>query len=41
VVAVDRASLGTQVEVSTPTNELHANIVEKPFFDPKKQIARH
>ncbi|MGY9011881.1 MAG: glycine cleavage T C-terminal barrel domain-containing protein, partial [Rhodobacterales bacterium] len=41
MVAVDRASLGTQVEVSTPTNELHANIVEKPFFDPKKQIARH
>ena len=41
MVAVDRASLGTQVEVSTPTSELHANIVEKPFFDPKKHIARH
>ena len=41
MVAVDRASLGTQVEVSTPTSELRANIVEKPFFDPKKQIARH
>jgi glycine cleavage system aminomethyltransferase T len=41
MVAVDRASLGTQVEVSTPTSELQANIVEKPFFDPKKQIARH
>ena len=41
MVAADSASLGTQVEVSTPTRELHANIVEKPFFDPKKQIARH
>ena len=41
MVAADSASLGTQVEVSTPTSELHANIVEKPFFDPKKQIARH
>ena len=41
MVAADSASLGTQVEVSTPTSELHANIVEKPFFDPKKHIARH
>ena len=41
MVAADSANLGTQVEVSTPTRELHANIVEKPFFDPKKQIARH
>ena len=41
MVAAVSASLGTQVEVLTPTRELHANIVEKPFFDPKKQIARH
>ncbi|MDG2406710.1 MAG: glycine cleavage T C-terminal barrel domain-containing protein, partial [Paracoccaceae bacterium] len=41
MVAADSASLGTQVQVSTPAGELHANIVEKPFFDPKKKIARH
>jgi predicted DNA-binding ribbon-helix-helix protein len=31
--------LGAEVEVSTKTGAVKATMVERPFYDPKKQIA--
>jgi glycine cleavage system aminomethyltransferase T len=39
MAAVEHAALGTELEVQTPSETLAAEIVEKPFFDPKKTIA--
>jgi aminomethyltransferase len=39
MVAADAAILGTEVEVLTKTGVVTATMVERPFFDPKKQIA--
>jgi aminomethyltransferase len=39
MVSVDAADLGTELEVRTHTGETRATVVEKPFFDPRKQIA--
>ena len=39
MVAADAAILGTEVEVLTKTGVVKATMVERPFFDPKKQIA--
>ena len=39
MVAADSAILGTEVEVLTKTAVVKATMVERPFFDPKKQIA--
>jgi aminomethyltransferase len=39
MVAADRSAIGTVVEVETASGPAPATIVEKPFFDPKKQIA--
>ena len=39
MVAADAAILGTEVEVLTKTAVVKATMVERPFFDPKKQIA--
>ena len=39
IVDVDAAALGTQLDARTPNGEMTATVVEKPFFDPRKQIA--
>ncbi|MCE8508688.1 glycine cleavage system protein T [Ruegeria pomeroyi] len=39
VVAVEHATLGTEVEVVTKSGPARATVVERPFYDPKKQIA--
>ncbi|MDC0346104.1 glycine cleavage system protein T [Planktomarina sp.] len=39
MVATDAAIMGTEVEVLTNTGAVEATMVERPFYDPKKQIA--
>ena len=39
MVSVDCAELGTQLEVVTHSGETTATVVERPFFDPRKQLA--
>ncbi|OAN70681.1 glycine cleavage system protein T [Jannaschia sp. EhC01] len=39
MVAVDVAVLGAEVEVVTTSGPSKATVVERPFYDPKKQIA--
>ncbi|MCE8556415.1 glycine cleavage system protein T [Ruegeria pomeroyi] len=39
MVAVEHATLGTEVEVVTKSGPARATVVERPFYDPKKQIA--
>ena len=39
MVAVDAAVLGAKVEVVTKSGPTKATVVERPFYDPKKQIA--
>jgi aminomethyltransferase len=39
MVAADHAALGTELEVYTQSGPVEATVVEKPFFDPRKQIA--
>ena len=39
MVAVDAAVLGAEVEVVTKSGPTRAIVVERPFYDPKKQIA--
>ncbi|MBL6638117.1 MAG: glycine cleavage system protein T [Planktomarina sp.] len=39
MVATDAAILGAEVEVSTKTGAVKATMVERPFYDPQKQIA--
>ncbi|MCE8528392.1 glycine cleavage system protein T [Ruegeria pomeroyi] len=39
MVAVEYATLGTEVEVVTKSGPARATVVERPFYDPKKQIA--
>ena len=39
MISIDCAEIGAEVEVVTPSGPTRATIVERPFFDPKKQIA--
>ncbi|WP_085309870.1 glycine cleavage T C-terminal barrel domain-containing protein [Planktotalea arctica] len=39
MVSVEHASIGAQVEVVTKSGPIRATICERPFYDPKKQIA--
>ena len=39
MVSAGHAELGTVVEVAMPTGSAQATVVERPFFDPKKQLA--
>jgi aminomethyltransferase len=39
-VPVERAELGTELEVETPLGEASAVVVEKPFVDPGKEIPK-
>jgi aminomethyltransferase len=39
MVAADAAVLGAEVEVVTKSGPTKATVVERPFYDPKKQIA--
>ena len=39
MVATDAAILGAEVEVSTKAGAVKATMVERPFYDPQKQIA--
>ncbi len=39
MVAVEHANIGAQVEVVTGSGPTVATVVERPFYDPKKQIA--
>jgi len=39
LVAADAAVLGAEVEVVTKSGPTKATVVERPFYDPKKQIA--
>ena len=39
MVATDAAIMGAEVEVLTNTGVVKATMVERPFYDPKKQIA--
>jgi aminomethyltransferase len=38
MVATEFAELGTQVEITMPSGTQMATVVERPFYDPKKQI---
>ena len=38
MVATEFAELGTQVEITMPSGMQMATVVERPFYDPKKQI---
>ena len=40
MVATEHAALGSELTVSMPSTSVAARVVEKPFFDPKKQLAR-
>jgi aminomethyltransferase len=39
MVSAEHASIGAQVEVVTKSGPIRATICERPFYDPKKQIA--
>ncbi len=39
MVSAEHANIGAMVEVVTSFGPTHATIVDRPFFDPKKQIA--
>ena len=39
MVTVEAAGLDTELEVLTQSGEATATVVEKPFFDPRKQLA--
>jgi aminomethyltransferase len=39
MVATDCAATGTALEVATPSGPVSAEVVEKPFFDPRKSLA--
>ena len=39
LISADHAGIGTKAEIETPQGRLGCEIVPKPFFDPKKQIA--
>ena len=38
MVSADQAGIGLKCEVQTRSGIVPASVVEKPFFDPKKQI---
>ncbi len=38
MIATEASDLGTRVEVATPTGRHTAEVVELPFFDPKKRL---
>lgn len=39
MVDIDHIALGTQLEIRGPEGPMSAQVVEKPFYDPKKQLA--
>ncbi|MEH6737249.1 MAG: glycine cleavage T C-terminal barrel domain-containing protein, partial [Sulfitobacter sp.] len=39
MVSAEHANIGAQVEVVTKSGPIRATICERPFYDPKKQIA--
>ena len=39
MVATEHAALGSELTVAMPSTKVAAWVVEKPFFDPKKQLA--
>lgn len=39
MVSSEHATIGATVEVAMPQGSVHATIVERPFYDPKKKIA--
>ena len=39
MLSVDVADIGMKVEVEMPHGSIQATVVERPFYDPKKQIA--
>ncbi len=39
MVATEHANIGAEVEVVTNSGPAHATVVDRPFYDPKKQIA--
>lgn len=39
MVSTEHANIGAKVEVVTMSGPIHATICERPFYDPKKQIA--
>ena len=39
MISADCTELGTEVEVVTNEGTMHATVVERPFYDPKKKIA--
>ena len=39
MVATEHAALGSELTVAMPSTTVAARVVEKPFFDPKKQLA--
>ena len=40
MVATEHAAIGTEVKVDTGHGPMPAKVVERPFHDPKKQIAK-
>ena len=39
MIAADYAEIGTGVEIAMPQGSARATVVERPFYDPKKQLA--
>ena len=39
MIEIDQSNIGNKFKVKTDDIEVNCIVVEKPFFDPKKQIA--
>ena len=39
MVSTENAAIGTELEVAMPQGKVQSQVVERPFFDPKKKIA--
>ena len=39
MVAIDHADIGMELDIVTPQGLVKATVVERPFYDPKKQLA--
>ena len=39
MVAIDHAGIGMELDIAMPQGLVKATVVEKPFYDPKKQLA--
>ena len=41
IINIENSKIGTKLDVETHEGKFEAIVVEKPFYDPKKKIARN